>query len=98
MDEVTNPLIRCMYAEIKDRPMSATTRQVLYKLVHSADHLLGEYHEKILRMERALAAADRLAHQSRFSEFHRAYWDARGGHDACTVCVQAPSATSEPKP
>jgi hypothetical protein len=38
--------------------------------------------------DNALAAADRLAHQSIYTPFHEAYWQARGGHDKCAVCRQ----------
>lgn len=37
----------------------------------------------------ALRAADILAHQSVFSPEHARYWEARGGHDKCTVCNQS---------
>lgn len=46
--------------------------------------------------DNALAAADRLAHQSVYTPFHEAYWQARGGHDKCTVC-NTDSASTEPK-
>lgn len=41
----------------------------------------------------ALKAADRLAHEYSYSAAHEAYWQARGGHEACTVCA---AGVSEP--
>lgn len=32
-------------------------------------------------------AGDDLAHQYVYTSFHERWWQARGGHDACTVCV-----------
>jgi len=36
--------------------------------------------------EAALRAADRLAHEYVYSPAHERYWQARGGHEKCTVC------------
>lgn len=52
------------------------------------------------RLRAGLAAADALAHQYIFTPFHERYWQARGGHDACTVCEPAEAAIcacGEPK-
>lgn len=41
-------------------------------------------------------AGDNLAHQSIYTPFHERWWQARGGHDECTVCVpESPEETSE---
>lgn len=47
---------------------------------------MGFAKAEIERLRAALKAADVLAHQYPFSEFHERYWQARGGHEACTVC------------
>ena len=38
------------------------------------------------KLDSVLSAADRLAHESLYSPAHETYWQARGGHDKCTVC------------
>jgi hypothetical protein len=46
----------------------------------------------------ALRAGDELAHQSAYTPFHERWWQARGGHDKCTVCRPSPEETSPPHP
>lgn len=50
----------------------------------------------IPEIEEALAAADRLAHQTLFSTWHDAYWKAREKLGPCTVC-EPPSLRSSPE-
>lgn len=39
------------------------------------------------QIERLLKAGDEVAHQSVHTPLHERWWQARGGHDKCTVCA-----------
>lgn len=65
----------CTYREVPDGTM------VRFKDI---EHLLTP--PETCDVQAALRAADILAHQYVFTPFHERYWQARGGHGACTVC------------
>jgi hypothetical protein len=45
----------------------------------------------------ALRAGDELAHQSVYTPSHERWWQARGGHDKCTVCCVQVTKEDAPK-